>query len=1243
MFRWIFVGVLLSVAWSVSVYFGLPLWMPAAVTGATLLIIGIVYAVRAIRLRRASREIERALKEQAEADARTARPDLEADIRSMQDQFAQAIDALKGTRLGARGASTALSALPWYVVVGPPGVGKSTVLRNSGLHFPFLSRRGTASVKGVGGTRNCDWWMTSEAILLDTAGRYSVGGEDAEEWFAFLDVLRKYRRRRPINGVLVAVSASEVADATPEERLVMVGEVRARIDELQARLGVVVPVYLLFTKCDLMPGFVEMFSDLDEEGRHQIWGFTLSAHGQASVGHQCGLEMEALTSLLEQRCLRRLGEERSVERRERLFGFPQSFETLKDPAHTFVAALAEPTIVHESPIVRGVYFTSGTQEGQPLGRIMNAVSETLGAGPAAGGTDDVGTEPRSYFLGDLFRKVVFRDHAIVRRNSERSRRGRLIGLAVGVLALLISVSLVALPFAAYRNNRELLGRGGTALAYVEAHLASDTVDIIPVEHLEPVRDLVELFLDHDADGVPTMLRMGMYQGRRALPGLRDVFAEVLRRELVVPVCEREFGSLAAFADAYAGNGDRPSSEEYDENFARLRMYLLLTGPQSASDQAARGSEAAWLTEHLAQLWEAPLRASGDRPSRAALQALARTYVRLVGAYPGFAFERDENLVTQARSVLLRVDRTETLTEHLIDAISGPALTLAEMIGDAPLRNDERRIRPAFTKKGFQTQVKPILDDGLASLLDPMWVLADAGEEPGALLKQELVAVRTAYYRAYIEEWRSFLDGIYVVTPKDKNIIDAIGLLSELVGDRPYEALMAHVTHHTLLFDPALLESDTPGPPKVDDAMDVLARGLRREGQMAVSRVGNRALSASGLTRYGLGTSVMMAAGRAALEERAAADPNDVEVLSEYTVYLHFKDLVDFGGPKKEPTVSAKGIQAPTRPRPLDEYQDALRALLNAMEARRDGRDVSEEELRERLESGEHTVNQLVARASQGGWGPMLEGLLLPPFKMADQTAASEIGRALKSKWCNEIVEAFDRTLRSRYPFDRRGPDVAMQDFLEFYHPQSGRLWAHYEAAMKSRVIRRGSKYTLAESGRENPYSASVVAFLNASRQVADSMVPRGREAAAVEFDVTVRGSSALKEITLVIDGTKVRYRNGPVERHTVTWPGEGTPGASLVVHGLSASSELKFPGEFGLFRLLEAGAVRRGPDGQRTFVAQWDFRDEDLGLVQITFEMKWVDTPFFGLGGRRPFLSVFRDRALMPPTAPVRGQGEKCK
>src|SRR5690606_7575917 len=196
-----------------------------------------------------------------------------AERMQLESRFRDAIRVLRR-----RGGRRSLYALPWYVVIGPPGSGKSTRIRSSGLEFPLAGQFGKEALRGVGGTRNCDWWFAGEAVFLDTAGRYTTqdsdAGADAEGWAGFLRLLRRFRRERPVDGVVVTMSMSDLLLLDERERDAHVQAVRRRLDELYEQLRVQVPVYLVFTKCDLVAGFGEFFDDLDPEQRAQVWGMT---------------------------------------------------------------------------------------------------------------------------------------------------------------------------------------------------------------------------------------------------------------------------------------------------------------------------------------------------------------------------------------------------------------------------------------------------------------------------------------------------------------------------------------------------------------------------------------------------------------------------------------------------------------------------------------------------------------------------------------------------------------------------------------------------------------------------------------------------------------------------------------------------------------------------------------------------------------------------------------------------------
>ena len=113
-------------------------------TGVVIVITLLVWLVRTVIVLRKAKTIERGVL----AGSGGSTPELQA----MRDQFRQYLTALKTSPSG----KGALATLPWFVVLGAPGSGKTTLLQESGLAFSSLGH-GLRSVRGIGGTRNCDW------------------------------------------------------------------------------------------------------------------------------------------------------------------------------------------------------------------------------------------------------------------------------------------------------------------------------------------------------------------------------------------------------------------------------------------------------------------------------------------------------------------------------------------------------------------------------------------------------------------------------------------------------------------------------------------------------------------------------------------------------------------------------------------------------------------------------------------------------------------------------------------------------------------------------------------------------------------------------------------------------------------------------------------------------------------------------------------------------------------------------
>ncbi len=382
------------------------------------------------------------------------------EVTVLRKRFEDAVEVLRKARFrGPGGERRMVSELPWYMFIGAPGSGKTTALLNAGLRFPLGDPRGERALQGVGGTRNCDWWFTDEAVLLDTAGRYTTQESDHEAdaaaWLGFLGLLKRSRPRQPLNGLLVTLSIADLVHWSAEDMMRYARHVRERVQELNARLGVRLPIYLLVTKADLLAGFMEFCGNLDADGRAQVWGMTFDRSQRSPERGALSGRFEDEFARLERRLYGmlpgRLQEERDLQRRAAIYRFPQQFRVTGPLLATFLESAFGAAWAGEPPLLRGVYFASGTQEGSPIDRVLGTLARSFNlerkVQPPALGSG------RSYFLRRLLREVIFAESGLAGSDpaQERSRQtGRLAGYAA-MAAITLAVALAWT--ASYFGNR----------------------------------------------------------------------------------------------------------------------------------------------------------------------------------------------------------------------------------------------------------------------------------------------------------------------------------------------------------------------------------------------------------------------------------------------------------------------------------------------------------------------------------------------------------------------------------------------------------------------------------------------------------------------------------------------------------------------------------------------------------------------------------------------------------------------
>ncbi|MSP25318.1 MAG: type VI secretion system membrane subunit TssM [Myxococcales bacterium] len=1193
MLKYIIAAVLIALTWGAVLLLRLKLWIGLSVTGGIVAVVVVIFIVQLMRARRSAQSLERAISQQGDAHAKVVRPDQEAEIHALKGEFLRAVSALKSSRLG-RGGLDALYALPWYVIIGPPGAGKSTAIRNSGLQFPYLSASGGA-VRGIGGTRNCDWWLTNEAILLDTAGRYTSDDDDREEWFSFLDLLRTSRPKKPIDGILVAISIADIVNGDDDTICALGQRIRERVDEVMERVQVIVPIYILFTKCDLIDGFVEIFGDLKKPERGQIWGFTLPLAasgrplGEVFLGY-----FDELLRAVKQRAGRRIGQERRREVREKIYEFPQQFELMRDQLARFVDALFVQNIYRESPMPRGVYFTSGTQEGRPIDRVMAAMAKAFGVAPKLAPTEPV-TEAKSYFLRDAFHYVMFPDRGLAghsrRETTRRNRRSLLV--AAGVTA--VSLVVAALPTFAYVRNRELIESTEAVVRAVAKHRKDDLGTPFSIDELEPLRRRVAELRDFERDGPPLRLRYGMYSGDALAPHVRWLYAEVVRQEVILPMLQQGIAELKVAAEA----------PQFDKlrTYELLKAHLLLTAPRGKGEPQLGGELTSWLGGRIAESWAASLGSAGaTAEALEELRVHAGTYLALLADDPRLASVRDERLVHDVRIALASTTLEDLVVAPIIADLArdGYDVSLASILGATQTTIITKRVvRGAFTRRGWEEKVRARL--AAAANGSEAWVL---GREGGRSVKpaERLAALRSRYFELYIQEWQEFLESLSV--KRSTSQLESLQILQDLTRGvpPPYGRLFRDVAANTKIEDPA-----ASGAAKAGAALAGLASKAKPPG----GRVGAAVLTAA----RGAG----------------AGDAGGAPLLEVSDVAAAFADFTTFG------VAPPAAAGEPPQQVDLDVYQEQLAFLRDGLKAKIENPGDAAE-FPARLEAALTRTSALVeARAL--GWRPRFKALLEPPVDDSANSTKKGDAQLTALGWCEEVVKPFDATLKGRYPFAKNGHDAALADLATFYKP-GGVLWKFYDAKLAARVLRVGNSFEFGgATGQGSGFLGELLTTLSRSSEISTVLFPPGAEAPLVEFEVRIRPAPGVASIGFEVDGQVIKTQNEPDRWHRFRWPGAGTAhNAVIKVKGAQNLSEtIRQDGEWGLFRLLEQGRVQ-APENSRMFSVTWTLTSRANVEIIIDIKPTRSEAPFFGTSRRDGrFLAPFRSPSVNPPHTIARG------
>ncbi|HJV01610.1 MAG TPA: type VI secretion system membrane subunit TssM [Burkholderiaceae bacterium] len=1181
-----------------------------------------------------------------------------AEVNAIRDSMLKAIATIKGSKMGMVSGARALYELPWYMIIGNPAAGKSSAITHSGLQFPFADSK---IVQGVAGTRNCDWFFTTDGILLDTAGRYAVEDQHREEWFGFLDLLKKYRKRAPINGIIIAVSIAELRGDDPEAGIQLARSLRKRVQDLIERLEVFAPVYVVFTKADLIAGFGEFFAQTERSERERVWGATMPYKRKTTSQQLLAFFDQGFSELcdgVKEMSLANM----AMQRRERMpagvFTFPLEFATIRASLRAFLATLFEENPFQFKPVFRGFYFTSALQEGPPVSAQWRRTAERFALQlpdlPSSNYSGQTG-----YFLLNLFRKVIFADKDLVAQYASKSK----VQLKYGVFfasVVLLGASLGGWSWS-YLGNRQLVSNVQADLDKV-VKLQDQRLDLQSrLEALDIMQDRIEQ-LDSYRRRRPWSLRMGLYQGDLLERKLREEYFSGVKEVMLKPVAanlEALLAEMNAHADQlqpvaraapeeHDGIGATPAASaaaassaslaavtaaapaaspaaapaaipttramaaqayldasptNVEDAYNALKTYLMLVDKSHA--------EPSHLNDQLTRYWRGWLESNrGAMPREQMIRSAERLMTFYLAQIADPSWPRvDEKLalVDQARENLRRVVHGMPARERVYADIRAraatrfPAMTVARIVGeqDQALVAGSHAVSGAFTREAWEKYVEGAFKEAATHELQSAdWVLQTAAKDD-LTLEGSPEQIQKGLVDLYKADYvREWKKFVQGVTIADLRGFDAAVAAMNRLGD-PQSSPLARLL--TTIYQQTTWDNPAASQPGMQEArrglFDWITNAFSRNAPVPVSAV-NLAIEPARFERQ-LGQMGPVGREFAGVAKLVAPKEKDASLMGSYLDALsRVRTRLNQLKNQGDPGPGARQLMQQTLEGSGSELSDALRLV--------------DEQMLTGMSDGQKQAIR-----------PILVRPLMQTFAVIIGPSQTEINQT----WLAQVYDPFRKSLANKYPFSTSSRiEASNAEIAQFFGPD-GLIAKFVTGAMGPLVVRRGdvlAPRTWADMGIT--LAPQVVArFPGWIAPIGAGGVATASAAAQTVFQIQPMPAPGTLEYTVEIDGQQLRYRNTPAQWSNMVHPSpQGAPGARITAVAFDGHSVDIFnePGQFGLKRMIDAASKQRKDGG--VYELRWT-----NGAITVALALKITSSPESnGRDGGAPEEQGFRGMSL---------------
>lgn len=504
---------------------------------------------------------------------------------SPEQQQSEVREHFKGTLWAARtvrsdsGKKHSMMDLPWFLVIGNHGAGKGQFLENANLMFPMAEVQAQNPIRGSGSSRDCQWWIHQDAVLIEAAGRLvsqdSIAEDDQGDWLALLRFLEYMPTGPLLHSVLILVNTENLLDNDLREREIDI--LRGRMDELREHLGEQLRFQLILTHMDAIAGFSDSFEQASPAFRHQYWGIPIQQDDDAEYGPRLDQAWDDLLRRLDSSSMERLQAEPELHNRVAAFAFINQLGHLKGHLLELVNQLFDSQ--SSLPRLSAVFFSSATQTPARQDWLSGELKQLLSIDGQLPALDP--DLPRGYFVRGPIHQYAIPAAAIPPPPS-RTRRA----LRKSLLALILAATTLPLLSWSYNllQNRQLIATlhqhisDATRFRRQNAGQSADAVAMLP--YLDSLLAASQVFPAY----APLLLKTGLYQGDRLGSASKLAYQRALRNQWLPALT---LSLETALLTGNTGGADRRRT---------ARLYSALDDPDRLDLDAFR----AWFQQHWQQ-------------------------------------------------------------------------------------------------------------------------------------------------------------------------------------------------------------------------------------------------------------------------------------------------------------------------------------------------------------------------------------------------------------------------------------------------------------------------------------------------------------------------------------------------------------------------------------------------------------------------------------------------------------------